>query len=40
VHHPSRFDDAAIPRAFVEVARSLGQATVEAGRPGKRRRPR
>ena len=31
---------AAIPRAFVEVARALGQATVNAASAGKRRRPR
>lgn len=35
-----RFDDAAIPRAFIEVARSLSQAAIEADRPGKRRRSR
>ncbi len=35
-----RHEEAAIPRAFVEVARSLGQGTAETGRPGKRRRSR
>ena len=35
-----RHEEAAIPRAFVEVARSLGQATLPAARSGRRRRPR